>query len=245
MTSNIRDAEEYPETDAGTILGAGADETEIVPPLPAEATPELAWSTADDDDGSYSWGTAAQRASVVVLSAAAVAVVIAALIGLGFYIYDRGRSAPSGTVRTVPAAALPPSSSADGRTATVGAPPPSTVTVAPAPTTTVTVQAAPPPTPAVKPAPALPPAGGTDVFTICPDGHEGVVGDHTSCAFAANVRQIFYASGMSNNFRAYSPVTGDGYEMVCAGRYPAYFTDGSTRTSTRCYGGDNAEAVIW
>jgi hypothetical protein len=87
--------------------------------------------------------------------------------------------------------------------------------------------------------------GGTDVFSMCPDGHEGVVGGHTSCAFAANVRQIFYASGMSNNFTAYSPVTGDGYEMTCVGRYRAYFNDGSTTISTRCYGGDNAEVVVW
>jgi hypothetical protein len=100
----------------------------------------------------------------------------------------------------------------------------------PAPTVTVT----PPPT-----------ADGNDIFTICPDGHEGVVGGRTTCAFAANVRQIFYASGMSNHFTAYSPVTGDGYEMTCVGRYPAYFSDGSTKVSTRCYGGDNAQVVIW
>ena len=50
---------------------------------------------------------------------------------------------------------------------------------------------------------------------------------------------------MSNNFTAYSPVTGEGYEMTCVGRYPAYFSDGSTMISTRCYGGDNAEVVVW
>lgn len=115
------------------------------------------------------------------------------------------------------------------------------MTAQPAPTVTVT----PPPTTVTAQA-ALPPATGrTDVFTICPDGHEGVVGDHTTCAFAANVRQIFYATGMSSNFTAFSPVTGDGYEMTCVGRYPAYFSDGSTKVSTRCYGGDNAEVVIW
>jgi hypothetical protein len=77
------------------------------------------------------------------------------------------------------------------------------------------------------------------------DGHEGVVGGHTTCAFAANVRQTFYATGMSNHFRAFSPVTGDGYQMTCVGGYSAYFSDGSTMISTRCYGGDNAEVVIW
>jgi hypothetical protein len=118
------------------------------------------------------------------------------------------------------------------------------VTVTPAPPPTVTVEAAPPP-PRHSDSAAPPPPGGTDVFTVCPDGHEGVVGGHTSCAFAANVRQIFYVSGMSNNFTAYSPVTGDGYEMTCVGRYKAYFNDGSTMISTRCYGGDNAEVVVW
>jgi hypothetical protein len=83
------------------------------------------------------------------------------------------------------------------------------------------------------------------VFTICPDGHEGVVGGHTTCAFAANVRQTFYATGMSNSFTAFSPVTGEPYQMTCVGRYPAYFSDGSTMISTRCYAGENAEVVIW
>ncbi|WP_459965760.1 hypothetical protein [Mycobacterium avium] len=50
---------------------------------------------------------------------------------------------------------------------------------------------------------------------------------------------------MANTFVAYSPVTGNGYQITCVGRYPAYFTDGSTKISTRCYGGDNAEVVIW
>ena len=36
-----------------------------------------------------------------------------------------------------------------------------------------------------------------DVFMICPDGQEGVVGGHTTCAFAQNVRRAFYASGIS------------------------------------------------
>ena len=31
-----------------------------------------------------------------------------------------------------------------------------------------------------------------DVFDICPSGNEGVVGGHTSCAFADNVRQAIY-----------------------------------------------------
>lgn len=89
------------------------------------------------------------------------------------------------------------------------------------------------------------PSARADVFDMCPDGHEGVVGGHTSCAFAENVRRAFYASGMSNEFIAYSPVTGERYEMVCEGEYPAYFNNGEVLTSTRCYGGENAEVVIW
>jgi hypothetical protein len=83
-----------------------------------------------------------------------------------------------------------------------------------------------------------------DVFTMCPSGHAGVVGGHTSCAFAENVAQVFWASG-SNEFVAYSPVTGEQYDMNCAGLYSARFTSGQVLTSTHCYGSDNAEVVIW
>jgi hypothetical protein len=31
------------------------------------------------------------------------------------------------------------------------------------------------------------PTAKADVFVMCPDGHEGVVGEHTSCPFARNV----------------------------------------------------------
>ena len=84
-----------------------------------------------------------------------------------------------------------------------------------------------------------------DVFTMCPSGHEGVVGGHTTCAFADNVQRGFYASGMTNDFIAYSPITGERYEITCMGRYPAIFGTGETLISTRCYGGDGAEVVIW
>ncbi len=84
-----------------------------------------------------------------------------------------------------------------------------------------------------------------DVFDRCPYGPEGVVGGHTSCAFAENVAQAFFACGMCHHFPAYSPVTGERYEMDCEGMYPAYMADGEMLTSTRCYAGDNAEVVIW
>jgi hypothetical protein len=84
-----------------------------------------------------------------------------------------------------------------------------------------------------------------DVFTMCPSGHEGVVGGHTTCAFAENVERVFYASGMTNDFTAYSPITAENYPITCMGRYSAIFETGETLISTRCYGGDGAEVVIW
>jgi hypothetical protein len=227
---------------APTTAGNGpSDKTEIVPPV-TQAAHEHAWSQEEAvtevlrQPWSQAW------------SAAAVFLMLAVLVVMGIVgwalLHNGSQSGQSAEMRVsnapLPAAALPSISSAavqppvaDGRTVPPVAAPPSTVTVTPT-APTVTVQAAP-----------LPASGNTDVFNICPDGHEGVVGGHTSCAFAANVRQIFYATGMSNNFTAFSPVTGDGYEMTCVGRYPAYFSDGSTKISTRCYGGDNAEVVIW
>lgn len=221
-----------------TEIGTAADETEFVPPLTV-AGPEFAWSNEDGDaGGDNSWGRAAERASIIAIAGAAVAVAVGLLIWLGFHLRDQTRPTPIPEA-TRPATIVPEA------LPKVTAAPPSTVTVVPPAPATVTVQALPPPAPTVKPAPVLPPPSGTHVFTICPDGHEGVVGGHTSCAFAANVRQVFYASGMAGSFTAFSPVTGDGYEMTCAGRYPAYFSDGSTKISTRCFGGDNAEVVIW
>lgn len=85
-----------------------------------------------------------------------------------------------------------------------------------------------------------------DVFSVCPDGHEGVVGGHTSCAFAANVRRIYFSTGASSHFAAYSPVTGERYDMTCVEGYAAQFDYGGTRLATQCYTDDsNAEVVIW
>jgi hypothetical protein len=92
---------------------------------------------------------------------------------------------------------------------------------------------------------AAPAQAHDDVFTMCPSGNEGVVGGHTTCAFAENVQRAFYASGMSNDFIAYSPMTGERYEITCVGRYPAVFVTGETLISTRCYGGNGAEVVVW
>ena len=85
-----------------------------------------------------------------------------------------------------------------------------------------------------------------DVFDMCPGGHDGVVGGHTTCEFADNVQRAFYACGMCHEFPAYSPVTGERYEMDCEGMYPAQFTDGEVLKSTRCYTeASDAEVVIW
>jgi hypothetical protein len=83
------------------------------------------------------------------------------------------------------------------------------------------------------------------VFTMCPSGREGVIGGHTSCAFADNVRAAYYASGMMGDFIAWSPVTGERYEMICGGDYLAHFGDGTVLRSTRCFAGTNADVVIW
>lgn len=83
-----------------------------------------------------------------------------------------------------------------------------------------------------------------DIFTICPDGHEGVVGDHTSCGFAANIRNGFFRFG--TQFNAYSPATNQWYPVTCdPTRHPAYFASGEVINSIDCYASTNAEVVIW
>jgi len=84
-----------------------------------------------------------------------------------------------------------------------------------------------------------------DVFDMCPDGHEGVVGDHTTCVFAENVRAQFYATGESRQFMAYSPATGTSYPMDCGAITPVHFIGGAMVDGIRCYGGEDAEVVIW
>ncbi|GJO33251.1 hypothetical protein NJB1507_44810 [Mycobacterium marinum] len=222
------DDDESPDPPTATTDG---EATTIAPP-PTVVASELAWSLDDDSTAATttprSWRSVWTVAGLGVLGAAAAAGVIAA-IGVG---KDTGsvQGAP-GPDTTEETALLPPPP------AGAASPPsaPATVTVTPTPLPTITVEANPRP----------PPNGRTDIFTVCPDGHEGVVGGHTTCAFAQNVRSIFYATGMANTFTAFSPVTGKAYKMNCVGRYPAYFTDGSMMISTRCYGANNAEVVIW
>jgi hypothetical protein len=232
-------ADEIAEAQPATTAGPADDATTVVPP-PTEAAHPHAWSYEEPATVVLPrpWRSVWVIAGVGLLCGVVVAFAIfgvVALVSDGNGSKREANPTAPGPTATAPTSLATASVAGDAQPppTVIAHPPPPTVTVTPPPTT-VTAQAAPPPA-----------AGGNEVFNICPDGHEGVVGGHTTCAFAANVRQIFYATGMSNHFTAYSPVTGDGYEMTCVGRYPAYFSDGSTKISTRCYGGDNAQVVIW
>lgn len=84
-----------------------------------------------------------------------------------------------------------------------------------------------------------------DVFDICPFDNVGVVGADTSCQFAGNVKQAYYASGMASEVIAYSPITGMRYVMHCTYGYHATFATGGWAWATHCDGGNNAKVVIW
>lgn len=90
---------------------------------------------------------------------------------------------------------------------------------------------------------ALAPTAHADVFDMCPDGHEGVVGDHTSCGFAENIRTGFLRFGP--HFNAFSPATKGWYEVNCIGPAEAEFTNGVTVSAVNCFASNNAEAVVW
>jgi hypothetical protein len=78
---------------------------------------------------------------------------------------------------------------------------------------------------------------------MCPSGLSGIATTVTSCPFADNVRFAFFRS--PNDVEAYSPVTGRWYDMDCKPGYVAYFTSGHSRVATKCFGGINAEVVVW
>lgn len=83
------------------------------------------------------------------------------------------------------------------------------------------------------------------VFDMCPSGREGVIGGHTSCAFAENVSQAFWAAGGTSEVVAYSPVTGARYDMICEPGNMAHFSTGQSLLAVRCWGGDGAEVLVW
>lgn len=74
------------------------------------------------------------------------------------------------------------------------------------------------------PAPSSAPAtgGGT---TSC--GSDLSVGPSTSCPFAFNVRDEYFASGQSSQISVYSPTTGTTYTMSCTGGSPHICTGGN------------------
>ena len=168
MTSNDESVDADPG--AETAIGPpAADETELMAATEASSATMMAWSAAEAPalSAPHSWRLAAGIAAGVVVGV----VLLAGAVGLTAWTL---RPAPQPAVSgwTTLTQMLPPPP-----------PPPVTVTAAPpappAPPPTVTVEAAPPP-PRRSDSVALPPSGGTDVFIICPDGHEGVVGGHTS-----------------------------------------------------------------
>jgi hypothetical protein len=207
------------------------DETELAPSLtPTEHA--HAWSVDNWADNTLPYLDTRQRTTMWLrVCVALTAVSVAGLIGVLLFVLH-GRSVTTPTApdpRTTP-------------TATASAPVAQTETApaaAPTVTETKTIAAAPPP-----PAPA---ESTSQTFVICGDAREGVVGGHTSCLFAENVRRAFFAADDSAGIVAYSPVTGERYEMTCTAGYRAHFNDGSQRVATRCVGGDNdsAEVVIW
>ena len=92
---------------------------------------------------------------------------------------------------------------------------------------------------------ALAPAAlADDTFLVCPSGHAGIATGATSCAFAESVRQA-YLSQDGPVVTAYSPVTGQYYDMQCAPGFIAHLNYGATVPSVRCVGGNNAVVIIF
>ena len=83
-----------------------------------------------------------------------------------------------------------------------------------------------------------------ETFLICPDGHTGVATSVTSCEFALNVHESYLSQG-GPTVIAYSPVTGDTYEMECHAGFTSRLSNGMTVDSVRCVGGNNAVVILW
>ena len=66
----------------------------------------------------------------------------------------------------------------------------------------------------------------------------------TTCQFAMNVRDSYDSDG-GPVVNAYSPVTGETYQMVCHSGYSATLANGTTVDSVRCTGGNNAVVILW
>ena len=93
---------------------------------------------------------------------------------------------------------------------------------------------------------AIPPAQayGED-FYVCQSGHSGVATTVTSCAFAESVRYS-YITQDGSMITAYSPVTGQYYDMQCASGFIAHLHNtGAAVPSVRCVGGNNAVVIVF
>lgn len=92
---------------------------------------------------------------------------------------------------------------------------------------------------------AIAPTGRADQsFTACPPGRDGVATSVTSGEFADNVRRA-YLDQDDQVVLAYSPVTGDMYNMQCAAGFTAHMTNGLVIDAVRCVGGNNAVVILW
>lgn len=83
-----------------------------------------------------------------------------------------------------------------------------------------------------------------DVFIGCPSGRDGIATSVTSCEFADNVRRA-WLDQYGPVVLAYSPVTGNVYDMQCAGGFTAHMDNGLVVDAVRCVGGNNAVVVVW
>lgn len=212
------------ETGVWSEDGAGGNETEQLAP-PTEVR-SAAWSDEQQEDQPVREG---QSWKQVGLIAAAIFVPLTALVViLGFWLQQPRKPLvpePSAVPHTTTPIATPPP-------VTVTAPPPATIT-----------QAAPPPVTGAAPPPvAAPPTQGT--FLVCPDGHSGVATGVTSCQFAMNVRGSYLSNG-GPEVIAYSPITGQSYDMECVAGYTAHLSTGRTVDAVRCVGGNDAVVILW
>lgn len=211
------------ETGLWSEDGAGGDETQQLAP-PTEVR-TAAWSGEQREDQPDPEGQSWKQVSLI---AAAIFIPLTALVVIIGLWLQKPRKPPvpelpelSRVPQTTTAMAAPP--------ITVTAPPPVTMTQTPAPV--------PPPVTVTAPA-------ANETFLICPDGHSGVATSVTSCQFAINVRTSYEING-GPIVTAYSPVTGDSYEMVCQPGITAHLSDGETVNAIRCTGGNNAVVILW
>lgn len=210
--------------------GAGGDDTEIVNPVvdydqhcETEAAP-TAWSDyTGEEPKDLRWKRAWLIATAIFVPLIVVAVIV------GVWVNQLSKPSGAGEPQKVITVAAQPAPPVVPPTVTVTAPPPVTVTQ--------TAQAAPPPLTVT-----APPTQGT--FLICPDGHTGVATSVTSCQFAVNVRYGYLRQG-GPTVIAYSPVTGETYEMQCHAGFTSHLSNGQTVDSVRCVGGNDAVVILW